>query len=332
MYSTCVFCYASLGRNDAVENFPVGRRLAFDSEKGRLWAVCTKCGRWNLTPVEERWEAIEECERLFRGTIIRASTDQVGLAKIREGTDLIRIGKPLRPEFAAWRYTRHFVRRRRLEYASILLPLLIGIPAGLFTGTGSLFVSLTPLLYNGFTRTRDTQSARKVIVDHASRGFGRKVRKHEGVDVRMIPSPHDQGWGLRFALDGKFLDHHGWQALHMAHLVAPAINFAGASADTVSAAVTDIDAVGSPEKYFRKVLRFGEERGWHHTGIYAYPPTLKIAFEMLVHEETERAAIDGELAQLEADWKEAEEIAAIADDLLLPPVVSQLIDKFRGKA
>ncbi len=60
MYSTCLFCHAALGRNEVIEPFPVGRRLAFDAARGRLWVVCQKCGRWNLTPVEERWEAIEE--------------------------------------------------------------------------------------------------------------------------------------------------------------------------------------------------------------------------------------------------------------------------------
>jgi hypothetical protein len=118
LYSTCIFCHSSLGQNEAIENFPVGRRLAFDSSKGRLWAVSSKCGRWNLTPLEERWEAIEDCERLFRGTILRSSTDQIGLARIREGTDLIRIGKPLRPEFAAWRYGRYLRHRRRMMYAA----------------------------------------------------------------------------------------------------------------------------------------------------------------------------------------------------------------------
>ena len=92
MYSTCIFCHSSLGKNGAIEQFPIGRKLAFDGAKGRLWAVCAKCGRWNLTPIEERWEAIEECEKQFRGTILRSSTDQIGLARIREGTDLIRPG------------------------------------------------------------------------------------------------------------------------------------------------------------------------------------------------------------------------------------------------
>src|SRR5688500_18849433 len=112
MYATCIHCHASLGINAVVERFPVGRRLAFDAERGRLWAVCGACGRWNLSPLEERWEAIEACERLYRGTRPRVSTDQIGLARTREGLELVRVGRPLRPEFAAGRYGRQYARRR----------------------------------------------------------------------------------------------------------------------------------------------------------------------------------------------------------------------------
>src|SRR3954454_489840 len=113
MYSTCLFCQQSLGKNDAVEHFPVGRRLAFDAAKGRLWVVCRRCERWNLSPLEERWEAIEDCERLFRGTRLRASTDNMALARIAEGLERVRVGEPLLPERAAWRYGDQFGRRRR---------------------------------------------------------------------------------------------------------------------------------------------------------------------------------------------------------------------------
>ena len=41
-----------------------------------------------------------------------------------------------------------------------------------------------------------------------------------------------------------------------------------------------------------------------------------LALEMALHEESERRALQGELAGLEAAWKEAEEIAKIADSLL----------------
>jgi len=40
-----------------------------------------------------------------------------------------------------------------------------------------------------------------------------------------------------------------------------------------------------------------------------------LALEMALHEETERRALQGELAALEAAWREAEEIAGIADAL-----------------
>jgi hypothetical protein len=37
--------------------------------------------------------------------------------------------------------------------------------------------------------------------------------------------------------------------------------------------------------------------------------------------------MEGELDELERAWREAEEIAAIADDLLLPVVVQQKLDR-----
>src|SRR5919199_325776 len=98
MYSTCIFCHAHLGLNEIIEGFPVGTRLAFDPAKGRLWVVCRVCERWNLSPLEERWEGIEQCEGRYRGTRLRVSTDNVGLCRLPEGLELVRIGDPLRPE------------------------------------------------------------------------------------------------------------------------------------------------------------------------------------------------------------------------------------------
>jgi len=136
MYSTCLFCHAGLGRNEAIEHFQVGRRLAFDAAKGRLWVVCGHCGRWNLSPVEERWEAIEEAERIFRGTRVRVTTTHIGLARLPDGSELVRIGAPLRPEFAAWRYGRRFHRRRANTR------LLVGSAA---VAAGARTRSITPL-------------------------------------------------------------------------------------------------------------------------------------------------------------------------------------------
>jgi hypothetical protein len=53
---------------------------------------------------------------------------------------------------------------------------------------------------------------------------------------------------------------------------------------------------------------------------------------MATQERTEREAMIGELAALEAAWRAAEEIAAIADDLLLPDSVREFIRRERRGA
>lgn len=45
---------------------------------------------------------------------------------------------------------------------------------------------------------------------------------------------------------------------------------------------------------------------------------MRLGLEMALHEEDERCAMEGELAALEGRWREAEEIAQIADSLALP--------------
>jgi len=63
------------------------------------------------------------------------------------------------------------------------------------------------------------------------------------------------------------------------------------------------------------------ERPINRAGLSHLPAARRLALEMSLHESTEQRAIDGELSALEAAWREAEEIAGIADDLLLPDSV-----------
>lgn len=316
----------------------MGRKLAFDGSKGRLWAVCGKCGRWNLTPIEERWEAIEECEKLYRGTITRSSTDHIGLGRVREGTDLIRIGEPLRPEFAAWRYGRYFRRRRRVQQAAVAtgIAATIAVSGGLalILHTGALAMSLPycgALLARFYSRRNELGRARRFIVQRAEAEFGQRIWKEDSVGVRIFRTGDEQGWGVRFAFDGRFLDFRGAEALHTAQIVAPAMNAEGAKPAAIADAVSEIERAGSADRYFKRMLRYGQKQGWKYTGINEYPAEMRLAFEMAAHEESERAAIEGELAQLEADWREAEEIAAIADNLFLPAAVTEFIEKHRSR-
>src|SRR5262245_23124211 len=201
MYSTCLFCNQSLGSNEAVEAFPVGRRLAFDQRRGRLWVVCRKCEKWNLTPREERWEAIEACERLFRDARKRVSTDNIGLARLNEGLELVRIGEPQRPEFAAWRYGDQFGRRRRRLWLRSMgggVAYVTSMHLGAAAGFASIAVASTWVLGRAgeamirgrrvVTRVPDVDGG---IVD---------VRLRQLRKMSLVPGTGSGEWGLRFLL------------------------------------------------------------------------------------------------------------------------------------
>src|SRR2546428_8570738 len=112
MYTTCAFCSGKLDGDGGPSGLGVGRRLAFDEWKGRLWVICPKCSRWNLAPLEERWEKVEALGRAAREGRVAAATAQVALIRWRAG-HLVRGGKPPRLELATWRYGERPKARRR---------------------------------------------------------------------------------------------------------------------------------------------------------------------------------------------------------------------------
>ena len=351
MYRTCLFCSSALGSNEAVEHFPVGRRLAFDAAKGRLWVVCRKCERWNLTPLEERWEAIEECERAFRATRLRVSTDHIGLARLKEGLELVRIGDPQRPEMAAWRYGDQFGRRRRRQY-------LIGGATVLVAGTvavagpmlGILGAGAISPVWNITNSLFQVYRAKKLISVPAPEG----VLRTRLVDVERIrlTVQHDtlqlsvpvvaQGeatptpwWRYRKMRETRILE--GEAAVRAAGALLPLVNRSGGSAADVQRAVGIVEEAESPERLFESAARtlaarsgsgFGDAR--RRTSLKRVPLATRLALEMAAHEETERRALEGELFLLEEAWKQAEEIAGIADDMFLPQSVDAELARLRG--
>jgi hypothetical protein len=94
------------------------------------------------------------------------------------------------------------------------------------------------------------------------------------------------------------------------------VNHEGASRGDVKQAVAALADAPSAEAYIRTVARNrGVLGGERSEGTRKLTPTGLRALEMALHEEQERRALDGELAALEAMWRQAEEIAAIADAL-----------------
>lgn len=350
MYSTCIHCTASLGRNEAVEAFPIGKRLAFDQPRGRLWVVCPACARWNLSPLEERWEAIEAMERAFHDTRLRVSTDQVGLARLRAGVDLIRIGNPLRPEMAAWRYGDQFGRRRNRQL--LATGAVVGSAAAIVGGMAAAGVSMgsflnfwtAPRIWEALIHGRQKKSIGLVTLPDGARV--KLQRRH----ARMSALEQTPDGALCLRLESVEGTHllHGADAFQAAQRLMPVVNRFGGTRAQVQEAVQLLDARGTPEEVWRFIQ---QEHGWRpgqprwrprdkswmepdkiadHPGtLHHLTPTRRLALEMALHEEQERHALEGELAALETAWREAEEIAAIADTLVTPGFVEERLGALR---
>jgi hypothetical protein len=346
MYTTCLFCQSDLGKNEVIESFPVGRRLAFDAAQGRLWVVCRKCERWNLTPLEERWEAIEQCERMFTSTRLRVSTDNIGMSRLREGLELVRIGKPQRPEMAAWRYGDQFGRRRtrHLAYTAGGIAIVTGIfIGGPLLGFGSV-------AGGGWGLWQGTNALMKAMRDRAIRtrvalpGFDRPTLIR-GKDIkRIVLGADDEGMTIRLPYNAdrganpSEVTVRGDDALRVAGSVLPAVNAKGGKREEIDTAVQYLEQMPDARKLFasgagfarvatQRVLAKRRNRRPHvspsEVFIDRIPAPMLLAMEMAAHEDVERRAMEGELAILEAAWRQAEEIAGIADNLFVPKSVDE---------
>ncbi len=344
MFTTCIHCTADLGRNEAFEVFPIGTRLAFDAARGRLWVVCRQCDRWNLSPLEERWEAVEAAERRFRDSRLRVSTDNIGLARLKEGVDLIRIGEPQRPEMAAWRYGDQFGRRRKKQLlitgavvgsATAILGGVVWVGASIGSFAG---VYANSAIWDGLIHGRPGQSVGKIALPD-----GRVVdvlRKHARMST-LLRSESDAPLQLRLESSAGTHILEGDAAMRAAARILPTVNRFGGSRLQVQQAVALLDEIGDPRRVLSTVQhRFGataSDPRWGHDStkwkkararveklkgaLHTLKAPDRLALEMALHEESERRAMDGELADLERAWREAEEVAKISDDMFIPPAI-----------
>ena len=348
MYATCLFCNKPLGANESFEAFPVGERLAFDAARGRLWVVCRKCERWNLSPLDERWEAIEQAEKLYRDTRLRMATDNIGLAKARDGTTLIRIGEPLRPEFAAWRYGDQFGRRRRRTMLAVGggMAVLGAVALGSAVIGASVGVFGWGLAQAGRSIVHGSPETVVARIRTSSAGLVQVRRRHL---AETSVSTADDG---SLAIDLRYKNGRsrftGPEAARIAAIVVAKVNRFGGSKADVATAVREIESMGSPEGFldqFGQIAKTyarplntlgtsrwrGRNRRFTKFGLFALPSSYRLALEMSLHEEAERRALEGELAELERAWRDAEEVAAISDDLLVPESVDAAMRKLKEK-
>ncbi len=307
--------------------------------------------------MHERWEGVESCERLFRASPTRVATGQIAFARAKGGMDLIRIGEPQRPEFAAWRYGDQFGRRRRRRVA--MAAVSVTASAGMFVlglnvlGAsvmgGFLFRQGLKYLYMGgpvggdavhgrseavVARVRDNDGAVLRVERRGARSTSLLRPEVTGGSVGLLL--HHNSVKFRGSFGTSFYESGdqlltGAAALRAAQQLMPAVNRFGASKERVSDAVSFIASVGGPAEVINSLAaRYGRQSAdWEEQyklsealpvnqrprSLGYLPPTERLALEMALHEDSERRAMDGEMAALEQTWREAEEIARIADTL-----------------
>jgi hypothetical protein len=166
-------------------------------------------------------------------------------------------------------------------------------------------------------------------------------------------------WGLRVAYEpgrgtpvelsnGRKLQASSWNtpaperttllwgdaALDAAGKLLPALNASGAKRTEVSAAVDLMGDAPEPSTLFARYAAGPKASPLDRVGEQALaqlPQAVRLALEMATHEQSERRALEGELAILEEAWRQAEEIAAISDNLFVSSETESQLDALKKR-
>lgn len=360
MYSTCLRCDRPLGANADIPHLPVGRRIAFDTERGRIWVICSACGQWNLTPIEERWEALAECEALATSAEARSAGADTALAQTASGLELLRVGGMSDGDIANWRYGRRVAERQRRQRLT-LLPLgglSVGLGLAVWNATHAVGVGLWAAVSVGAISVSLWHSGprpwRRFTDDDGRRRF---LWPWQVQDVRIVQSAAPNGsaelivpqfWGDLRLRDAS--------AVTVLASLLPRLNGADCSGVIVANAVGRVteaedDSHKPPKRPGRGARRRARARNaalpvaprarrpWElllgdapTVYLTAALPERRVALEMAVTEEVEQRELQARTAQLSEEWVEEEEIGAISDDLLLADDVRERLDQMKKDA
>lgn len=339
MYHRCLVCSREFEENQALEHLSRGLRVAFDPGRGRLWAICRSCKRWSLVPMEARWEALEELERLTTDQArLLSQTDNVALLKAGP-LEIVRVGRAGLREEAWWRYGRE-LKDRRAKFKKMSAVASVGAGAAIMGSwaTGGVSFMAAWLVWD---RSPD-------IVTNGARWFrfgsrlwaGSERCRSCGHEFRRLH--YKDRTGLTLASNGThsptliarcprcggskegglhLTGHEGDRALRR---VLAYHHFAGASDRRVTEATRLIEVAGGPERVPEKILRDGKRLG--DMGRIG-----GIALEIASNQQQEADLLAMELAELEAHWQREEELAEIIDGELTPmPLLEQIRRRVTG--
>ena len=341
MYQRCLVCNSPFPPNESLEYFPQGMRVAFDPSRGRLWAVCKECKRWSLAPIEERWEALDELEKMVQDRAqLLSQTENIAL--LRSGQlEIVRVGRANLAEQSWWRYGTELAKRRK-SYKTLSTAGAVGAGAAIWGGmaTGGLTFIAAWILWDKLPGTIPDAARWFRFGGDVWRGRERcprcgfkfhrvPYRKRGDLILRHTDEMEPAGMAYRCPRcrdhreGGLHLD--GREAERTLRRVLAYHHFEGASERTVSSATRLIQEAGSPTDLTRILLKDGKR-------LADLGRTGGIALEIAANEASEQRLLELELNELEAHWETEEELAAIIDGELTPlPLLETIRRKVAGQ-
>ena len=307
--------------------------MAFDPGRGRLWVVCRACRRWSLAPLEERWEALEELEKLVtkgpggsRGGLIEprllAETENVSLFDAGP-LEIVRVGGADLAEEAWWRYGRRLGEMPGIGEGEPLVQTRLPMVPKSLRGSGIVWRGRKscPACHHPFTEI--PFSDRNILIVRPGEGppgaGGSSTGSAAPVISRRCPQCRDvEHGGLhQEGLEGELV---------LARLLAFE-HHTGAPIDRVRAAARMVQDPDGPTTLVRIITRHGRPLG-------DIPPVGILALEMVTNAAREAMLLKMEMAELTFRWRQEEELAALVDGELTPlhqSVWERLARRVRGK-
>lgn len=325
MTGRCLLCHAPFRPNRSLAHFPWARRIAYDPQRGRLWAVCEACRRWTLCPIEDRQTALYELEKAFRDRSLSV-TSTANISLFEAGDCLVvRVGRAALAEQAWWRYGRELARRRlrfesprsRVTAYTFGALHLLGRAVGLHDEELTVTWDDQPVLdilrwrrfgwaaWHGRVHCRFCNSTLRALRYDMS-WWVYPLRAPDGSVEIGVPCPRCDPWTPDnvYRIDGP-------EAANALRRCLAYQNLSGAGDDLIRHAVRAIDDSGSAEAFTREAAR-------RRQSLWKMGPLGAVALEIALGETVEELQLELEARALEAMWAREEELARIIDEELTP--------------
>lgn len=314
----CVYCNETLA--SGIPEAPVsGRRHAYDPHRGRLWEICPRCSRWNPVPLPLRWETLEGWEAAVgdRGQKLLA-TEHLTLVGVDDG-QVVRVGRPPMVEWGGWRYGDDLpeLESRKPGFLSRLLgglppPPLEGYdpygmtgPMGGIAGTGGPSHWIGSPFLEKATPLTLVYASIPFAPECPSCGLPMALHPWDLHHVTFVESTEARNDPTGVGVEATCA-HCNTAVVLPLHEARAALRVGLGILDTEPearrrgrAAGEALDRVGGSERLLEGMARIGAPLG-------ELGRTERVALGMALDARAEADA-------LEAEWREAEEIAAIMD-------------------